>query len=50
MLQFFINKGLVDIGLIDKFSMAYRLLIALLLMVQTATIWLMYAQCEEFPI
>ncbi|SHE32492.1 hypothetical protein SAMN02745148_00140 [Modicisalibacter ilicicola DSM 19980] len=41
-LQFFINKGLVAIGLIDKFGMAYWLLTALPLMVQAATIWLVF--------
>ena len=41
-LQFFINKGLVGIGLIDKFGMAYWLLTVLPLAVQAATIWLVF--------
>lgn len=41
-LQFFINQGLVGVGLIDKFGVAYWLLTALPLMVQAATIWLVF--------
>ena len=40
MLQFFINRGLVQIGLVDKFGAAYWLLTALALVLQAATIWL----------
>ena len=41
MLQFFINKGLVQVGLVDKFGSAYWLITALALVLQAATIWLM---------
>ena len=40
MAQFFINKGLVGIGLIEKFGLAYWSVTALALLLQTATIWL----------
>lgn len=42
MLQFFINKGLVQVGLIDKFGTAYWLITALALALQAATIWLVF--------
>ncbi len=40
MLQFFVNKGLVGVGLIDKFSPAYWTLTAIALALQAITIWL----------
>lgn len=40
MTQFYVNKGLVGIGLIDKFSLVYWALTAIALLLQAATIWL----------
>ncbi len=40
--QFFVNKGLVAVGLIDKFGLAYWLLTSVALMLQVATIWLVF--------
>lgn len=42
MLHFWINKGLVEAGLIAKFGAAYWSLSALALAVQAATIWLVW--------
>ncbi len=42
MSQFFINKGLVGIGLIEKFGVAYWSLTAAALVLQAATIWLVF--------
>jgi len=41
MLHFFINKGLVASGLIDKFEIAYWMLTALAIAFQVAMIWLL---------
>jgi len=40
MMQFFINKGLVGVGLVEKFSLTFWILTALALALQAATIWL----------
>jgi len=40
MLQFFLNKGLVEVGLVDAFGPAWLAITALPLLLQAATIWL----------
>ncbi len=40
--QFFLNKGLVGVGLVDKFSLAYWVLTAVILTLQAAAIWLVF--------
>jgi len=40
MLHFWLNKGLVDAGLVVKFGVAYWTITALALVVQAATVWL----------
>ena len=43
MTQFFVNKGLVGVGLIDKFGLAYWLVTSFAFVLQAATIWLLFA-------
>jgi len=40
MMQFFLNKGLVGVGLVEKFGIAFWIVTALALVLQAATIWL----------
>ncbi len=40
--QFFINKGLVAAGLVDKFSTGYWALTALAIISQFAMVWLLF--------
>jgi hypothetical protein len=40
MLHFWLNRGLVDAGLIDKFSLVYWLISALAVAIQGTTMWL----------
>lgn len=40
MVQFFVNRGLVGIGLVDKFGIAYWAVTLVALALQAATIWL----------
>jgi len=40
MIHFWLNRGLVDAGLIDKFSVAYWTISALAVAIQFMTIWL----------
>ena len=40
MLQFFINKGLVAAGMVDKFSLAFWGLTAVALIAQALAVWL----------
>ena len=40
MVQFYVNKGLVGVGLVEKFGLAFWILTALALALQAATIWL----------
>ena len=40
MVQFFVNKGLVGMGVIEKFSAGYWAVTAIALILQFATIWL----------
>jgi len=42
MMQFFTNKGLVAIGLVEKFGPVYWGVTALALVLQAATIWLVF--------
>lgn len=42
MIQFWLNRGLVDAGLIDKFSLAYWAVSALAVGMQLATAWLVF--------
>jgi hypothetical protein len=41
-LHFFVNHGLVAVGLIDKFSVAYWMISGLSIAVQTVTIWFFF--------
>lgn len=41
LMQFFVNKGLVAVGLVDRFSLAYWTLTGAALALQAAAIWLM---------
>lgn len=40
MLQFFINKGLVGVGLIDKFGTTYWVLSAISVAAQLSAVWI----------
>ena len=42
MIHFWLNRGLVDAGLIDKFSVAYWTISALAVAIQFMTIWLVF--------
>lgn len=42
MLQFFVNKGLVDAGVIDRFGTAYWAVTALAIGAQLLTVWLVF--------
>lgn len=42
MIHFWLNRGLVDAGLVDKFSMAYWIISAAALTLQGATMWLVW--------
>ncbi len=42
LLHFFVNKGLVDAGLIDKFGLVFWALTAIALIAQAAMIWLVW--------
>lgn len=40
--HFFLNKGLVSVNLVEKFGLAYWIVTALVLLLQGATIWLVF--------
>ncbi len=42
MLHFWLNRGMVDAGLIDKFSLVYWLISALAVAIQGTTMWFVY--------
>jgi hypothetical protein len=42
MIQFWLNRGLVDAGLVTKFSISYWMISALAIAIQFATMWLVF--------
>jgi hypothetical protein len=42
MIHFWLNRGLVDAGMIDKFSLFYWTITGLALAIQFATAWLVF--------